>query len=59
MMARIAGLMALLGAGLICGYLFLAGFEYPGITRWKIFTGGLGVLFLTLAFVVAAKRARP
>ncbi len=59
MIACIATSVVLLGVAGAFGYLFIAGFEFPGITRWKIFTGGLSVLFLTLAFIVAAKRARP
>ena len=59
MTARIAAVVVLVLLALVCGYFFLAGFEYPGITAWKLFTGGLGVFFLVLAFVIAAHRARP
>ncbi len=57
-MARVALSIVLVLAALVCGYLFLAGFEYPGVTVWKIVTGTLGVLFLALAAVAAAKGQR-
>jgi len=55
---RIAVTILFMLAALVCGYMFLAGFEYPGITRWKIVTGVLGVLFLALA-IRAARKDRP
>ena len=58
MIARIAAVSGLAGMALGCGYFFLAGFEYPGFTAWKLFTGGLGVFLLLLAFMVATRKDR-
>jgi hypothetical protein len=58
MIARIAAVSVCILLALVCGYFFLAGFEYPGVTAWKIFTGGLSVFFLVLAFIFAVQKAR-
>ena len=55
-MARIVTSIALIVAALVCGYLFLAGFERPGVTTWKVITGSLGVLFLLLSLLAARSR---
>ena len=54
----LAAVLVLGLAALVCGFLFLAGFEYPGITTWKVVTGSLAALFLAGAFYVGA-RGRP
>ena len=54
--ARLVALLVTLLGALICGYLFLAGFEYPGVTRHKIVTGSLGVLFLVASVWLALRK---
>jgi len=41
---------------LICGYVFLANFEYPGVTWGKLVSGSLAAGFLVGAVVIAVKR---
>jgi hypothetical protein len=55
--ARLAGSILLLLAAIVCGYLFLAGFEYPGVTRFKLVTGTLCLFFLGLSSFFASRKA--
>jgi len=41
---------------LVCGYVFLANFEYPGLTWGKIVFGSLGMSFLAGGVVIAMRR---
>ena len=56
-MARVAASVLLLLAAIVCGYLFLAGFEYPGVTRFKLVTGTLGLFFLGLSLFFSSRKA--
>ncbi len=55
-MGRVVLSILFMLAALVCGCLLLAGFEYPGVTAWKVVTGTLCVLFFALALAIAWKR---
>lgn len=52
-MKRVVPFVVLVLAALVCGYMCLAGFEYPGVTTWKLVTGGLAAAFVVGAGAVA------
>ena len=57
-MGRVLLCLFLMLLALVCGYMFLAGFEYPGVTAHKVVTGTLSVVFLVGAVVVARRRTK-
>ncbi len=54
-MKAAAAILCLLLA-VVCGYVFLANFEYPGVTRGKVVFGSLAACFLVAAVTVAANK---
>lgn len=56
---RVLAALALGVVGVVCGYLFLAGFEYPGVTPHKVVTGSLAALLGLSAVALLLWNPRP
>jgi drug/metabolite transporter (DMT)-like permease len=54
-MGRVTISIVFMLAAIVCGYLFVAGFEQKGVTVWKVVTCLLSVLFVALALTIARK----
>lgn len=50
--------VTLLLSALVCGYFFLANFEYRGVTWGKVVWGTLGAAFVVGALAAVRKRDR-
>jgi hypothetical protein len=53
---KTAAAIACLVLALVFGYVFLANFEYPGVTTGKLVSGSAAACFLTGALVLALKK---
>ena len=53
---RVAAAITCFVIALVSGYVFLANFEYPGVTTGKIVSGSLAGCFLVGAVILARKK---